>query len=168
MTESLTTIAAEGLRKTFPAPGGGTTTAIDNVSLAVRAGALTALVGPDGAGKTTLIRMIAGLLAPDAGRLHVLDVDVVARPQAVQDRISYMPQRFGLYEDLSVQENLDLYADLHGVLLRAGRDRLYELAAEVAAGVRPHIADTYPLERIADAHRRLEAGRLGGKLVITL
>ena len=59
--------------------------------------------------------MIAGLLTPDAGHLRVLDVDVAAQPQAVQDRISYMPQRFGLYEDLSVQENLDLYADLHGV-----------------------------------------------------
>jgi ABC-2 type transport system ATP-binding protein len=90
-------------------------TAVDKVSIVVRAGALTALVGPDGAGKTTLIRMIAGLLPPDAGQLHVLGIDVLARPQAVQDRISYMPQRFGLYEDLSVRENLDLYADLHGV-----------------------------------------------------
>ncbi|OJT99916.1 MAG: ABC transporter ATP-binding protein, partial [Rhizobium sp. 63-7] len=83
--------------------------------LAVRAGELTALVGPDGAGKTTLLRMIAGLLKPDAGSLAVLGIDVAANPQSVQDRISYMPQRFGLYEDLSVQENLDLYADLHGV-----------------------------------------------------
>lgn len=66
--------------------------------------------------------------------------------------------------DLALDRNIDL----HGVLMRAGRDRLYELAAEVAAGVRPHITDTYPIERIADAHRRLEAGRVGGKLVITL
>jgi NADPH2:quinone reductase len=63
---------------------------------------------------------------------------------------------------------IDRNIDLHGVLMRAGRDRLYELAAEVAAGVRPHVTDTYPLERVADAHRRLEAGRVGGKLVITL
>jgi ABC-2 type transport system ATP-binding protein len=115
MTGAPLTIVAESLRKAFPAPGGGTVPAIDNVSLSVRTGALTALVGPDGAGKTTLIRMVAGLMTPDAGRLRVLDIDVVKRPQAVQDRISYMPQRFGLYEDLSVQENLDLYADLHGV-----------------------------------------------------
>ena len=66
--------------------------------------------------------------------------------------------------ELAIDRNIDL----HGVLMRAGRDRLYELAAEVAAGVRPHITDTYPLERAADAHRRLEAGRVGGKLVITL
>jgi ABC-2 type transport system ATP-binding protein len=115
MTAAPLTIVAESLRKAFPAPGGGTVPAVDNVSLTVRTGALTALVGPDGAGKTTFIRMVAGLMAPDAGRLRVLDIDVVTQPQAVQDRISYMPQRFGLYEDLSVQENLDLYADLHGV-----------------------------------------------------
>ncbi|MFT3803846.1 MAG: ATP-binding cassette domain-containing protein [Burkholderiaceae bacterium] len=89
--------------------------AVDDMTLTVRAGELTALVGPDGAGKTTLLRMMAGLLAPDAGRLRVLGVDVAKDPQAVQDRIGYMPQRFGLYEDLSVQETLDLYADLHGV-----------------------------------------------------
>jgi NADPH:quinone reductase len=66
--------------------------------------------------------------------------------------------------ELAIDRNIDL----HGVLMRPGRDRLYELAAEVAAGVRPHVTDTYPLERVADAHRRLEAGRVGGKLVITL
>jgi len=66
--------------------------------------------------------------------------------------------------DLAIDRNIDL----HGVLMRAGRDRLYELAAEVSAGVRPHVTDTYPLERTADAHRRLEAGQVGGKLVITL
>lgn len=89
--------------------------ALDNVSLDVRAGALTALVGPDGAGKTTLLRLAAGLMLADEGTLTVLGIDVASNPQAVQNRISYMPQRFGLYEDLSVQENLDLYADLHGV-----------------------------------------------------
>ena len=65
-------------------------------------GELTALVGPDGAGKTTLMRLAAGLLPPDAGSCAVLGVDVAADPQQVQDRISYMPQRFGLYEDLTV------------------------------------------------------------------
>ena len=67
-----------------------------------------------------------------------------------------------------LEQAIDRNVDLHPVLMRAGRDRLYELAAEVAAGVRPHVADTYPLERAADAHRRLAAGRVGGKLVITL
>jgi ABC-2 type transport system ATP-binding protein len=89
--------------------------ALSDVTLHVASGSLTALVGPDGAGKTTLLRMAAGLLTPSAGTLSVLGIDVAADPQTVQNRISYMPQRFGLYEDLSVQENLDLYADLHGV-----------------------------------------------------
>jgi ABC-2 type transport system ATP-binding protein len=95
--------------------GADVTRALQGVSLEAPAGALTALVGPDGAGKTTLIRLIAGLMKPDGGELAVLGIDVAAHPQEVQDRLGYMPQRFGLYEDLSVQENLDLYADLHGV-----------------------------------------------------
>ena len=86
--------------------------------------ALAALVGPDGAGKTTLIRLIAGLMRPDAGTLIVDGIDVTREPQQVQDRIAYMPQRFGLYEDLSVQENLDLYASLHGIS-RQERSRRY-------------------------------------------
>src|ERR1051325_526974 len=80
--------------------------------------------------KTTLIRLAAGLLFADSGEMTVLGLDVAKHPQQVQDRISYMPQRFGLYEDLTVQENLDLYADLHGVSkeLRAQRyPRLMEM-----------------------------------------
>jgi ABC-2 type transport system ATP-binding protein len=105
-------------------------TALSGISLTVPVGSLTALVGPDGAGKTTLLRMVAGLLKPTGGQLTVLGFDVAANPQAVQDRISYMPQRFGLYEDLSVQENLDLYADLHGVprdVRRARFERLLQM-----------------------------------------
>jgi ABC-2 type transport system ATP-binding protein len=109
-------IVGRDLRKVFRAPGnGGEVRALDGVSIEVRAGELTALVGPDGAGKTTLIRLMAGLLAADGGTLRVLDIDPAVAPQRIQDRIGYMPQKFGLYEDLSVQENLDLYADLHGV-----------------------------------------------------
>ncbi len=109
-------LVGEHLRRSFfVKQAGQSVVALDDVSVSVEAGSLTALVGPDGAGKTTLLRLAAGLLAPDAGTLRVLGIDVVRDPQAVQDRISYMPQRFGLYDDLSVQENLDLYADLHGV-----------------------------------------------------
>jgi ABC-2 type transport system ATP-binding protein len=109
-------LRATGLRKQFRARGrGGDAPALDGIELAAPRSALTCVVGPDGAGKTTLLRLAAGLLQPDAGELRVLDIDVARQPQQVQDRISYMPQRFGLYEDLSVQENLDLYADLHGV-----------------------------------------------------
>ncbi len=86
--------------------------ALDGVSITVAAGKMTGLVGPDGAGKTTLIRVLAGLIDPDAGK-----VEVLGRPatQTDRSRIGYMPQRFGLYEDLTVMENLRLYADLRGL-----------------------------------------------------
>jgi ABC-2 type transport system ATP-binding protein len=90
-------------------------TALDGVAAEAALGAVTGLIGPDGAGKTTLMRLIAGLLRPDTGRIEVLGIDVARDPLAVQTRLGYMPQRFGLYEDLSVAENLDLYADLQGV-----------------------------------------------------
>ncbi|PJF02848.1 ATP-binding cassette domain-containing protein [Acinetobacter seifertii] len=89
--------------------------AINDLNMQIKKGELTALVGPDGSGKTTLLRLIAGLYKATSGSLHVLGFDIDKHSQAVQDRISYMPQRFGLYEDLSVEENLALYADLHGV-----------------------------------------------------
>ena len=122
-------VRAEGLSRRFTGPDGRPLVALDRVSLSVPRGQLTALVGPDGAGKTTLMRMMTGLLAPDEGSLHVLGLDVTRDAQAVQERISYMPQRFGLYEDLSVQENLDLYADLHGVPQAVRRERFARLMA---------------------------------------
>jgi len=121
-------VVAQALRKTFPRTEGGPPQgAVNDVSLQARTGQLTALVGPDGAGKTSLIRMMAGLLKIDGGTLTVLGHDVAREPQAVQDRLGYMPQRFGLYEDLSVQENLDLYADLHGVTPAQRRERFARL-----------------------------------------
>jgi len=108
--------------------------ALDGVSLEVEPGTLTALVGPDGAGKTTLIRLTAGLMTADDGLLDVLGIEVAADPQQVQDRIGYMPQKFGLYEDLSVQENLDLYADLHGVTAEERRGRYPRLMEMTALG----------------------------------
>ncbi|MDK4705624.1 ATP-binding cassette domain-containing protein [Rhizobium sp. CNPSo 4062] len=117
-------VVASNIRKTFRRDTGEMVEALANVSLDVRKGALTALVGPDGAGKTTLLRLACGLIAPDDGSLQVIGVDIAREPQRVQDRIGYMPQKFGLYEDLSVQENLDLYADLHGVT-QSQRDETY-------------------------------------------
>ena len=116
MMPAAVALNGEHLRRTFTVKESKQqVVALDDVSIQVAAGSLTALVGPDGAGKTTLLRLAAGLLVPDGGTFTVLGIDVVRDPQSVQDRISYMPQRFGLYDDLSVQENLDLYADLHGV-----------------------------------------------------
>ncbi|MDM0075654.1 ATP-binding cassette domain-containing protein [Variovorax sp. J2P1-59] len=121
-------LTGRGLHKRFQVKGAADVVrALDDVSLEVPSGMLTALVGPDGAGKTTLLRLAAGLMRADQGTLTVLGIDVAKDPQAVQDRISYMPQRFGLYEDLSVQENLDLYADLHGVGKAERRERYARL-----------------------------------------
>ena len=128
VTESA--IAGRAIGKQFKRESGEIVVALDDVTLDVEHGGLTALVGPDGAGKTTLIRLMSGLVSADAGDLRVLGIDIARDPQAVQDRISYMPQRFGLYEDLTVQENLDLYADLHGVPIerrRATYPRLMEM-----------------------------------------
>ena len=113
-----------GVRKGFVA-GGRTVEALRNVSLSVRRGRITGLIGPDGAGKTTLMRMTVGLLVPNEGQITVLGFDATQDSLSVQARVGYMPQRFGLYEDLSVQENLDLYADLQGVPL-ADRAARYE------------------------------------------
>jgi ABC-2 type transport system ATP-binding protein len=115
MNAAAPALVAQQLCKQFRRKDEAAVQALAGVSLEARHGELTALVGPDGAGKTTLMRLAAALLRADSGSLTVLGVDVAADPQQVQDRISYMPQRFGLYEDLSVAENLDLYADLHGV-----------------------------------------------------
>jgi ABC-2 type transport system ATP-binding protein len=89
--------------------------ALDNVSFVIRSGQVTGLIGPDGAGKTTLMRIIAGLIVPDSGQARVHGVNTATDAIVVQSMLGYMPQRFGLYEDLTVQENLDLYADLQGV-----------------------------------------------------
>jgi ABC-2 type transport system ATP-binding protein len=100
-----------GVTKRF----GGALPTLDAVSGSIRGGEITGLVGPDGAGKTTLIRLMTGLMQPDAGSVAVLGFDTRRDPARIQASIGYMPQRFGLYEDLSVQENLDLYADLRGL-----------------------------------------------------
>lgn len=131
MTDEETVIEAHNLVMTFKTESkkSADITAIDDLNIEINKGELTALVGPDGAGKTTFLRLVAGLYQPTSGSLTVLGLDVVKNPQAVQNRISYMPQRFGLYEDLSVQENLDLYADLHGVAQDIRTQRFKRLLA---------------------------------------
>jgi ABC-2 type transport system ATP-binding protein len=101
--------------------------ALDRVSLRCSHGIVTGLIGPDGAGKTTLMRLVAGLLLPDEGHLIVLGLDVLKNSMIVQQSLGYMPQRFGLYGDLTVQENLDLYANLQAVPYSERRERYEEL-----------------------------------------
>ncbi|MBK9950350.1 MAG: ABC transporter ATP-binding protein [Candidatus Competibacteraceae bacterium] len=133
--DAVLALEGRGLRKRFAVKEARRTLqALDGVTLQIPSGSLAALVGPDGAGKTTLLRLAAGLLRADEGELRVLGIDARADPQAIQNRISYMPQRFGLYDDLSVQENLDLYADLHGVSKAARRERYPRLLAMTDLG----------------------------------
>jgi len=90
-------------------------TAVDQLNLEVARGEVFGIVGPDGAGKTTTLRMLAGLLDPTEGHAAVAGHDPVGEPDAVRDQIGYMAQRFGLYADLTVQENMNFYADLFGI-----------------------------------------------------
>ncbi len=101
--------------------------ALQNISLSLSRGAIVGLVGPDGAGKTTLLRIAAGLLLPDTGTVRVFGHDTERQVMRVHQMIGYMPQRFGLYEDLSVDENLRLYADLHSVSLADRQQRFQDL-----------------------------------------
>ncbi len=103
-------IAAKNLTRRF-----GPITAVDAVSLEVARGEIFGLVGPDGAGKSTSLRMICGLTNPDSGEATVAGYSVLRDKAAVKERIGYMPQRFSLYADLSIDENLDFFARLHGV-----------------------------------------------------
>jgi ABC-2 type transport system ATP-binding protein len=114
----------QGVTRRFSSGKGQTVTALDALDLHIRPARVTGLIGPDGAGKTTLMRLAAGLLMPDEGSVHVLDLDTTRQALDVQSSVGYMPQRFGLYEDLSVQENLDLYADLQA-LEKADRPTRY-------------------------------------------
>lgn len=102
------TIQINNLTKSFD----GEEPAINNLTLNIQKGKITGLIGPDGAGKTTLIRLIIGLLLPTGGEIKILGYNPSSQKEFINKKIGYMPQKFGLYEDLSVIENLDLYADL--------------------------------------------------------
>jgi ABC-2 type transport system ATP-binding protein len=103
-------VSAKNITKSF-----NNLNAINGINLEVMKGKITGLVGPDGAGKTTLIRLMTGLLVQDSGELNVLGFDMPKHSKEVQSLIGYMPQKFGLYEDLSVEENLNLYANLQSI-----------------------------------------------------
>ena len=115
-------IVAEGLTKSFPG-----VKAVDHLGFDVQPAEIFGLVGPDGAGKTTTLRMLAGVMPPDEGRAVVAGFDVVEDPEGAKHHLSYMPQRFGLYEDLTVDENIRFYADLFGVKKRERDERAPQL-----------------------------------------
>jgi ABC-2 type transport system ATP-binding protein len=119
-----TVIEARGLTKRF-----GARTVVDNVSFDVYRGEVFALVGPNGSGKTSTIRMLCGLLNPTEGQATVLGYDVVRDAERMKQHIGYMSQRFSLYQDLSVMDNLKFYARVYGVPRSERRDRIDELLA---------------------------------------
>jgi ABC-2 type transport system ATP-binding protein len=137
----VSTVRVEELTRRF-----GSLTAVDGLTFDVAAGELFGIVGPDGAGKTTTLRMLAGILRPTAGTARVAGIDVGRRPEEVKPLIAYMAQRFGLYEDLTVAENLEFYADLYGVPRAARPARLERL---------------YAFSRLGEFEGRL-AGKLSG------
>lgn len=132
-------IRVEALTKRY-----GAVTALDGISFEVRRGELFGLIGPDGAGKTTLFRLLATLLEPDAGRAEVDGCDTVREYRTIRNRLGYMPGRFSLYPDLSVEENLSFFAALFGVGVRDN----YDLIA--------------PIYRQIEPFRSRRAGKLSG------
>ena len=132
-------IRVRGLAKRY-----GAVTALDGVSLDVARGELFGLIGPDGAGKTTLFRLLATLLVPDAGTASVDGCDIVRDSRRIRERVGYMPGRFSLYPDLSVEENLAFFAALFGVDVRDN----YDLVA--------------PIYRHLEPFRTRRAGKLSG------
>jgi ABC-2 type transport system ATP-binding protein len=134
-------IRLEALTRRF-----GDLTAVDDLTFSVGAGELFGIVGPDGAGKTTTLRMLAGVMRPSGGHAWVHGVDVATDPEGAKPHLAYMAQRFGLYEDLTVQENLDFYADLYQVPREKRPERLERL---------------YEFSRLGEFRDRL-AGQLSG------
>jgi ABC-2 type transport system ATP-binding protein len=111
-----TVIDAHALTRRF-----GPVLAVDSLDLSIRRGEIFGFLGPNGAGKTTTIRMLCGILRPSAGQASVLGYDIGSDSEAIKRRIGYVSQQFGLYSDLTVEENLDFYADLYGAADRRFR-----------------------------------------------
>lgn len=141
-------VRADGLTRRFDS-----FVAVDHVSFGIPTGAVWGFLGPNGAGKSTTIRMLCGILAPSDGRAEVLGFDVVRDPERIKERIGYMSQRFSLYYDLTVEENLTFYAGVYGLsptetrdrarewISRAGlRGREHQLAGALSAGWRQRLA----------------------------
>ena len=126
-----TVIETHALRKVF-----GERVALEGLNLVVHRGEIFGLLGANGSGKTTTIRMLCGLLAPTSGEARVVGYDIVRDAEKVRQRIGYMSQRFGLYEDLTVLENLRFYSGVYGLRGEAARTRIAELLDELDLGPR--------------------------------
>ncbi len=118
----MVTIKAKGLTRKF-----NSVTAVDNLDLEIEEGEIFGLVGPDGAGKTTTMRLLTGILEPSSGEAWVFGKHIVKESETLKDNIAYMSQRFGLYEDLTVMENLNFYADIFSVPVNERINRIDRL-----------------------------------------
>src|SRR5271167_360517 len=107
----------------------GAVPAVSGVTLDCAKGEVFGFVGPDGAGKTTIMRLLAAVMTPDEGSIAIEGLDAIADPESVRSRVSYMPQRFGLYEDLTVDENIEFFAELFGISPRDRDERAARLLA---------------------------------------
>jgi ABC-2 type transport system ATP-binding protein len=136
-------IRASGLTRRF-----GKATAVDNIDLEVRAGEIFGFLGPNGAGKTTTVRMLCGLLAPTSGSATILGRDIGREVEAIKEEIGYVSQSTSLYDDLSVEENINFYGDLYGQKADAGEliirygfsDRENRLARELSGGYKQRLS----------------------------
>jgi ABC-2 type transport system ATP-binding protein len=126
-------VVIHGLRKVF-----GSRVAVEGLELSIRRGEVFGLLGPNGSGKTTTIRMLCGLMAPTSGTATVVGHEVTKEPEQIRRKIGYMSQRFGLYDDLSVAENIRFYSSIYGLRGPARRERtaelLHDLGLEPRAG----------------------------------
>ncbi len=134
-------ITASGLTRRF-----GAVTAVDHLDLEIPKGRIYGFLGPNGSGKSTTFRMLCGLLRPSEGQVKVMGYDATREPEAVRRELGYMTQRFSLYDDLSVDENLEFVAEIYGLPRRDKRDRIFEARRE------------YRLEDL----RRQRAGTMSG------
>lgn len=122
MIDSAVTVETRHLTRRF-----GEIVAVRDLNLAIAQGEIFGLLGPNGSGKTTTIRMLCGLLAPSEGTAIVAGMDVSVAPDLIKERIGYMSQRFGLYEDLTVAENMDFYGGIYGLKGAGRRGRIAEV-----------------------------------------
>jgi ABC-2 type transport system ATP-binding protein len=119
-------VVIHGLRKVF-----GTRVAVEGLELSIHRGEVFGLLGPNGSGKTTTIRMLCGLMTPTSGTATVVGHDITREPEQIRRKIGYMSQRFGLYDDLTVAENIRFYASIYGLSGAARRERTAELLADL-------------------------------------
>ena len=139
-------VVIQGLRKVF-----GSRIAVEELELSIRRGEVFGLLGPNGSGKTTTIRMLCGLMAPTAGTATVVGHDVIREPEQIRRKIGYMSQRFGLYDDLTVAENIRFYGSIYGLRGAARRDRTAELLHDLGLD---GVSEEHQLDRGDAQHHR--------------